>query len=179
MRPRNAGNGRGDNGQEWNKPAADPPLRKVVGDIPMYDRTTINAWEDAEFNEAVKATKRKKLIMTALWTEACLTYPSLDAVREGYEVYPVVDAVGGLSVESHNAGLRRIEQAGAKPINWAMLACELQRDWLRKETVPAFMTFLSKLAAPWALISPFEEKAGPEARQKKRVPSITKKTNRC
>jgi nicotinamidase-related amidase len=114
-------------------------LRKVLGNVTTYDRTTINAWEDTEFNQAVKATKRKKLIMAALWTEACLTYPTLDALREGYEVYPVVDAVGGTSVEAHQAALRRIEQAGAQPIGWVQLACELQRDWIRKETVPAFM----------------------------------------
>ena len=121
-----------------NKPPI-AQLRKVLGNITTYDRTTINAWEDTEFNEAVKATKRKKLIIAALWTEACLTYPALDALREGYEVYPVVDAVGGTSVEAHQAALRRIEQAGAKPIGWVQLACELQRDWIRKETVPAFM----------------------------------------
>lgn len=114
-------------------------LRRVLKDFPTYDRTSINSWEDVEFVKAVKATGRKKLIMTALWTEACLTFPALDALREGYEVYPVVDAVGGTSVEAHQAALRRIEQAGGKPISWTQLLCELQRDWLRKETVPAFM----------------------------------------
>jgi len=114
-------------------------LRKVLKDFPTYDRTSINAWEDVEFVKAVKATGRKKLIMTALWTEACLTFPALDALREGFEVYPVVDAVGGTSVEAHQAALRRAEQAGAKPIGWTQLLCELQRDWQRKETVPAFM----------------------------------------
>jgi nicotinamidase-related amidase len=118
-------------------------LRRLLGDLPLYDRTAINAWEDAEFYQAVKETGRNKLIVTALWTEVCLTHPALDALQEGYEVYPVVDAVGGTTIEAHNAGLRRIEQAGAKPISWAMLACELQRDWNRKETVPAFMdTFI-------------------------------------
>ena len=114
-------------------------LRRVLKDFPTYDRTSINAWEDVEFVKAVKATGRKKLIMTALWTEACLTFPTLDALREGFEVYPVVDAVGGTSVEAHQAALRRAEQAGAKPIGWTQLLCELQRDWQRKETVPAFM----------------------------------------
>ena len=114
-------------------------LRKVLKDLPTYDRTSINSWEDVEFVKAVKATGRKKLIMTALWTEACLTFPALDALREGYEVYPVVDAVGGTSVAAHEAALRRIEQAGGKPISWTQLLCELQRDWSRKETVPAFM----------------------------------------
>jgi nicotinamidase-related amidase len=121
-----------------NKPPI-PQLRKVLKDLPTYDRTSINAWEDVEFVNAVKATGRKKLIMTALWTEACLSFPSLDALREGIEVYPVVDAVGGTSVEAHEAALRRIEQAGGKPISWTQLLCELQRDWARKETVPAFM----------------------------------------
>ena len=114
-------------------------LRKVLKDLPTYDRTSINSWEDVEFVKAVKATGRKKLIMTALWTEACLTFPALDAIREGYEVYVVVDAVGGTSVAAHEAALRRIEQSGGKPISWTQLLCELQRDWQRSETVPAFM----------------------------------------
>jgi nicotinamidase-related amidase len=114
-------------------------LRKVLGDYPTYDRTTINSWEDVEFRKAVEATGRKKLIMTALWTEACLTFPALDALREGYEVYVVADAVGGTSVTAHEMALRRIEQAGGTVISVAQLFCELQRDWQRKETVPAFI----------------------------------------
>jgi nicotinamidase-related amidase len=109
-----------------NKPAI-VQLRRLLGNVPVYDRTAINAWEDEEFNQAV----------------VCLAFPALDALHEGYEVYPVVDAVGGTSVEAHHAGLRRIEQAGAKPISWPSLSCELQRDWNRKETVPAFVnTFI-------------------------------------
>ena len=104
----------------------------------MLDRTSINAWEDVEFVSAVKATGRKKLIMTALWTEACLTFPSLDALRDGYEVYPVVDAVGGTSPEAHRAALERVVHAGAQPISWVQLLCELQRDWARTETASQF-----------------------------------------
>lgn len=121
-----------------NKPPI-AQLRRVLGDFPTYDRTSINAWEDREFREAVEATGRKKLIMTALWTEACLTFPSLDALEAGYEIYVVADAVGGTSVTAHEMALRRIEQAGGKMISVAQLFCELQRDWLRKDTVPAFM----------------------------------------
>jgi nicotinamidase-related amidase len=121
-----------------NKPPI-PQLRKVVGEFPTYDRTTINSWEDVEFREAVKATGRKKLIMTALWTEACLAFPALDALKESYEVYAVVDAVGGTSIAAHEAALRRIEQAGGKLISVVQLFCELQRDWQRKDTVPAFL----------------------------------------
>src|SRR4029077_5275962 len=72
-----------------------PQLAKVLDGVEALDRTTINAWEDREFVTAVEATGGKKLLMTALWTEACLTFPTLDAIREGYEVYPIPDAVGG------------------------------------------------------------------------------------
>lgn len=121
-----------------NKPPI-AQLRKVLDQFPTYDRTTINSWEDIEFRKAVEATGRKKLIMTALWTEACLTFPCLDALAAGYEVYVVADAVGGTSVTAHEMALRRIEQAGGKMISVPQLFCELQRDWQRKETVPAFM----------------------------------------
>ncbi|MDR3125510.1 MAG: hydrolase [Candidatus Nomurabacteria bacterium] len=118
------------------------PLKEVLSDLPSYDRTSINAWEDREFVEAVRATGRKKLLIAALWTEACLTFPTLDALHEGYEVYPIVDAVAGTSLEAHDAALRRVEQAGAQPISFAQLACELQRDWNRRDTEPAFLDIM-------------------------------------
>jgi nicotinamidase-related amidase len=121
-----------------NKPPIQP-LMDVLGAYPTYDRTSINSWEDVEFKKAVVASGRKKLIMTALWTEACLTFPALDAMKEGFEVYAVVDAVGGTSVQAHEAALRRMEQAGARLISKTQLYCELQRDWVRTETVPGFM----------------------------------------
>lgn len=116
-----------------------PEIQDVLGHLPTYDRTTINSWEDVEFKAAVKAAGRRKLIMTALWTEACLTFPALDALAEGYDVFVVVDAVGGTSVRAHEAALRRIEQAGGKLISKTQLYCELQRDWSREGTVPGFM----------------------------------------
>ncbi|MBZ5796402.1 hydrolase [Burkholderia contaminans] len=121
-----------------NKPPI-PQLRRALEGYPTYDRTSINSWEDVEFRKAVEATGRKKLVMTALWTEACLTFPALDALKAGYEVYVVVDAVGGTSVAAHEAALRRIEQAGGQMISVAQLFCELQRDWARSATVPAFI----------------------------------------
>jgi nicotinamidase-related amidase len=109
---------------------------------PNYSRTTrlstgptTNAWEDADFLAAVRATGRRKLILCALWTEICMAFPALDALKEGYDVYPVVDAIGGTSGEAHRAGLERVVQAGAQPVTWVALAVELQRDWAREETV--------------------------------------------
>jgi nicotinamidase-related amidase len=113
-----------------------PGLAEELADSPPIDRTQINSWEDAEFLAAVRATGRQKLILCALWTEVCMAFPALDAMREGYEVYPVVDAIGGTSSEAHLAGTQRTFQAGAQPIGWVSLACELQRDWARVETVP-------------------------------------------
>ncbi len=121
-----------------NKPPIQQ-LQDILGHLPTYDRTTINAWEDVEFNQAVKALGRRKLIMTALWTEVCLTFPALDALQEGYEVYVPVDAVGGTSVMAHEAGLQRVAQAGGQMTSRVQLYCELQRDWTRKATVPGFM----------------------------------------
>jgi nicotinamidase-related amidase len=112
-----------------------PGLAQLLEEYPPIDRTSTNAWEDADFLAAVRATGRRKLILCALWTEICMAFPALDALREGYEVYPVVDAIGGTSEEAHRTGIERVVQAGAQPITWVPLAVELQRDWAREETV--------------------------------------------
>lgn len=125
-----------------------PKIKAAIGDdVPSYDRTSINAWEDKEYLEAIKKTGRKKIIMLALWTEACLAFPTLDALKEGYEVYPVVDAVAGTSPVAHETALRRVEQAGAHLISVAQLACELQRDWNRHKTARGFVDILTDFGA--------------------------------
>src|SRR5450631_4948490 len=121
-----------------------PSIKDILSDNVEIDRTQINSWEDVAFRKAVEATGRKKLIICALWTEVCLAFPTLDALRAGYEVFPVVDAVGGTSVDAHQTALRRVEQAGAQLISIPQLLCELQRDWARKGTVPAFVNLLFK-----------------------------------
>jgi len=116
-----------------------PELAGLLGEDKPLDRTTTNSWEDVEFVQAVHATGRRKLIICALWTEICMAFTALDALREGYEVYPVVDAIGGTSPEAHRAGLDRVIQAGGQPISWVSLAVELQRDWARQDTVQAIV----------------------------------------
>jgi len=113
-----------------------PELAALLERNAPIDRTSINSWEDVDFVAAVRSTGRRKLIFCALWTEVCMAFPALDALREGFEVYPVVDAIGGTSVEAHRAGLERVTLAGGQPVSWVSLACELQRDWARLETVP-------------------------------------------
>jgi nicotinamidase-related amidase len=132
-----------------NQPTV-PVLAKLLEDSPPIDRTSINSWEDRDFVAAVHATERRKLLFCALWTEACMAFAALDALRERYEVYPVVDAIGGTSVEAHRAALKRVTQAGGKQISWVSLICELQRDWARQETVPQFVEtlFTERLSKP-------------------------------
>jgi nicotinamidase-related amidase len=114
-------------------------LKSVLDDIPSYDRTAINAWEDKEFRDAVIATGRKRFAICALWTEACLTFPTLDMLGEGYEIYAVTDAVGGTSHNAHHMALRRVEQAGAHMTSVPQMLCELQRDWNRTDTLEGFL----------------------------------------
>jgi len=115
-------------------------LQDVFPDQKPIDRTAINTWEDKRVVEWVKKTGRKKIVMAALWTEICLAFPAIHALGEGYEVYIVTDASGGVSVEAHEVAIQRMVQAGAVPLTWTVFAAELQRDWAREETVADYAT---------------------------------------
>ncbi|MHA6804074.1 hydrolase [Salinifilum ghardaiensis] len=106
-------------------------LRDALPPTGEIDRTTLNSWEDPDFRAAVEATGRTKIIMTGLWTEVCVAFPALDMLREGYEVYPVADAIGGISRDAHDNAMQRVLQAGAQPVTAISLVAELQRDWGR------------------------------------------------
>src|SRR5713101_4766203 len=109
-------------------------LQELFPDQKPIDRTWINAWEDRRVVDAVKKTGRKKLIMAALWTEICLAMPAIQAAGEGYEVYAVTDASGGVTREAHDMAVQRMFMAGVVPITWLAVAGELQRDWAREKT---------------------------------------------
>jgi nicotinamidase-related amidase len=109
-------------------------IEELMAEMPgqtEIDRTGVNGWEDEEFREAVKATERKKIVMCALWTEVCCAFPTLDMLREGYEVYPVVNAIGGISKTSHDTAMTRMVQAGAQPVTAISFGSELMRNWAR------------------------------------------------
>src|SRR6201987_5728835 len=108
-------------------------IQAVFSDQKPIDRTFINSWEDRRVVEAVKKTGRKKLVIAALWSEMCLAQPAIHAMGEGYDVYVVTDASGGVSPEAHDMAIRRLVAAGAQPITWLGMAGELQRDWARTE----------------------------------------------
>ncbi len=111
-----------------------PELQAVFPLTVPIDRTSMNSWEDKSFVAAVKKTGRKKLVIAALWTEVCLAFPALSALKDGYEVYAVADASGGTSLEAHEMAMHRMIQAGAVPVTWELVMYEWQRDWARTET---------------------------------------------
>src|SRR5258705_4512842 len=108
-------------------------VQAVFPDQKPIDRTFINSWEDRRVVEAVKNTGRTKLVIAALWSEMCLAQPAIHAMGDGYDVYAVTDASGGVSPEAHDMAIRRVVAAGAQPITWLAMAGELQRDWARTE----------------------------------------------
>lgn len=119
-----------------------PALQDVFPEQKPIDRTAINTWEDERCVAWARKTGRKKLVFAALWTEICLAMPVIHALGDGYEVYIVTDASGGVSLEAHEMAVRRMVQAGAIPITWTVFASELQRDWARQETVPGLAKML-------------------------------------
>lgn len=116
-----------------------PQLLDVFPGQQPIERTSMNSWESAAFVSAAAATGRKKLVFAALWTEVCLVFPVLEALAAGYEIYAVEDACGGTTAMAHDAGMRRIEQAGAVPVTALQVLLEYQRDWARKQTYDAVL----------------------------------------
>jgi nicotinamidase-related amidase len=109
-------------------------LQDVFPEQKPINRTFINAWEDPNVTEVVKKTGRKQLVLAALYTEICLAMPTIQALAEGYDVFIVTDASGGVSAEAHDMAVRRMVAAGAVPITWLAVLGEWQRDWAREKT---------------------------------------------
>jgi nicotinamidase-related amidase len=109
-------------------------LQDVFPEQKPINRTFINAWEDSKVSDAVKATGRKQLVLAALYTEICLAMPAIQALADGYDVFIVTDASGGVSAEAHEMAVRRMVAAGAVPITWLAVLGEWQRDWAREKT---------------------------------------------
>jgi len=111
-----------------------PAVHAELPDVSVIDRRSMNVWEDDAAHAAVKQTERRRLLVSGLLTEACVTFAVLSAIAEGYEVYVVGDTCGGLTAASHDLALRRMEKAGAHMTSWIQVLLELQRDWTRHAT---------------------------------------------
>ena len=130
-----------------------PMISEITSVFPnqkIIDRTSINAWVDANFRKAIEATGRKKIVVAGLWTEACVLFPTLDMLKAGYEVYIPTDACGDVSVEAHERSVQRLIQAGAVPITSLQFLFELQQDWARSETYNGVMEIL-KAESPYGI----------------------------
>lgn len=126
-----------------------PELLDILPQKPVFERTSMNSWEDTALVDAIKATGRKKLIFCALWTEVCLVFPVLEALGEGFDVYFVTDASGGTTKEAHDMAVQRMIQAGAVPMTWIQTALEWQRDWARKDTYDGVMNTMREHAGAY------------------------------
>jgi nicotinamidase-related amidase len=131
-----------------------PFMPEVTDDVfaghPVIDRTSINSWLNADFRAAVLATGRKRFVMAGLWTSACVNFPTLDMLAEGYEIFIVADACGDTSHEAHERAMQRMVQAGAVPISALQFMFELQQDWARVETYAPVMEIL-KAFSPYGI----------------------------
>jgi len=119
-----------------------PEVTELFPEHNIIDRTSMNSWLDANFRKAVHDTGRKKIVVAGLWTEACVMFPTLDMLKEGFEIYISADACGDLSVEAHNRAMDRAVQAGAISITSCQYVFELQQDWARSETYEGVMDIL-------------------------------------
>ena len=114
-----------------------PPLQEALPSVKAIERKSMNVWEDDTARNAVVGIQRKRLIVAGFLTEACVSFPVLCALKDGFEVFVVADACGGLTPASHEFALRRLEQAGARLTSWIQVLLEFQRDWTRHETYEA------------------------------------------
>jgi nicotinamidase-related amidase len=116
-----------------------PQIQAVFPEQTPIERTTMNSWDDDKFVVAVKKSGRKKIVLTGLWTETCVALPTIQAMHDGYEVYVVEDCCGDVNQLSHDNAMKRVIQAGAKPVTALSVMLEWQRDWALKDTYDAVM----------------------------------------
>lgn len=128
-----------------------PQLLDVFPGQPVIERTSMNSWDDPGFRKAIEATGRKNILMTGLWTEVCVTWPTLEMLGAGYNVYVVEDCCGATSVAAQDAAISRMSQAGAVRLTTIAALLEWQRDWANREHYNALMTLLKGQAGAYGI----------------------------
>jgi nicotinamidase-related amidase len=121
-----------------------PQLLDVFPGQHVIERSSMNSWDDAGFRQAVEATGRKNILMTGLWTEVCVTWPTIEMLGAGYNIYVVEDCCGATSPAAHDAALSRMVQAGAVRLTTIAALLEWQRDWRNREHYQALMGILKQ-----------------------------------
>lgn len=128
-----------------------PQLASQFPNQTPIERSSMNSWDDEHFVSAVKATGKKKILLAGLWTQVCVTFPTIQAIADGFEVYVVEDLCGDLDLKTHDAAMRRCEQAGAKPVTWIQVMLEWQRDWALRETYAGVMDIAKSHAGAYGM----------------------------
>jgi nicotinamidase-related amidase len=129
-----------------------PELLAVFPENKILERTSMNSWDDQNVRDALAANKRKKVVVSGLWTEVCNTTFALCAMNDAdYEIYMVADASGGTSLDAHKYAMDRMVQAGAVPVTWQQVMLEWQRDWARKETYDAVTSIVKEHSGAYGM----------------------------
>ncbi len=128
-----------------------PQLLDVFPGQPVIERSSMNSWDDAGFRKAIEATGRKNILMTGLWTEVCVTWPTIELLGAGYNVYVVEDCCGATSSAAHDAALSRMVQAGAIRLTTIAALLEFQRDWKNRTHYDALMGILKQHAGAYGV----------------------------
>jgi len=128
-----------------------PAVQRVIPDVTAIDRRAMNAWEDPTVRAAITGAGRKRLLIAGLLTEACVSFSALSAVADGYEAFVVGDACGGLTAQSHDLALRRMQAAGVQVTSWIQVLLELQRDWTRRETYEGARAIVEEYAGGYGI----------------------------
>jgi nicotinamidase-related amidase len=116
-----------------------PQIKAVFPNQVPIERTSMDAWDDKNFVAAIEKSGRKKIVLAGLWTETCVTLPTIQAIHDNYEVYVVEDCCGDVSQLAHDNAMKRVVQAGAKPVTSLQVILEWQRDWAETDTYDAVM----------------------------------------
>jgi nicotinamidase-related amidase len=119
-----------------------PQIQAVFPGQTPIERSTMNSWDDEQFVDAVRKNGRKKLVLAGLWTETCVALPTIQAIHDGYDVYVVEDCCGDVSQLAHDNAMKRMIQAGAKPVTALSVLLEWQRDWAERQTYDAVLNIV-------------------------------------
>ena len=119
-----------------------PQIQAIFPNEKLIERTSMNSWDDRNFVAAIEKTGRKKIVISGLWTETCVALPTIQAIHDGYEVYVVEDCCGDVNQLSHDNAMKRMVQAGAKPVTALSTLLEWQRDWAEKDTYDAVIAII-------------------------------------
>jgi nicotinamidase-related amidase len=152
-----------------------PQLLDVFPGQTVVERSSMNAWDDAGFRKAIEATGRKNILLTGLWTEVCVAWPTIEMIGAGYNIYVVEDCCGATSQVAHDAALSRMVQAGAIRLTTIAALLEWQRDWARREHYDALMTLIKQQGGAYGAGVEYAYTMVHKAPQSAQVPQVVSK----